>query len=56
MYCTNCHRTNHNVENYKVKRKEDHVLIVYEVITQQMKVQRLVKYSYHICGDIGHKL
>jgi hypothetical protein len=40
MYCTNCHRTNHNVETYRVKRKEDHVPVVYKVITQQIKIQR----------------
>ncbi len=38
MYCTNCHKTNHNVETYKVKRKENFVLTVCEVITQQIKV------------------
>jgi hypothetical protein len=46
MYYTNCHRTNHNVETCKVKRKEDHVPIVFEVTTQQIKVQKLVKNSY----------
>jgi hypothetical protein len=39
MYYTNCHRTNHIVETYKVKRKEDHVPIIFEVTTQQIKVQ-----------------
>jgi hypothetical protein len=34
MYCTNCHRINHNVETYIIKRKEDHVPAVYEVDTQ----------------------
>jgi hypothetical protein len=38
MYCMNCHKTNHNVETYKVKRKEDPILIVFEVTTQQIKV------------------
>jgi hypothetical protein len=38
MYYTNCHRTNHNVENYNVKRKEDFVLPIFEVTTQQIKV------------------
>jgi len=38
MYCTNCHRTNHNVETYRVKRKEDPVPVVSEVITQHIKV------------------
>jgi hypothetical protein len=32
MYYTNCHRTNHDVETYKVKRKEDFVLTISEVI------------------------
>jgi hypothetical protein len=48
--------TNHNVENYRVKRKEDHVLVVSEVTTQHIKVHKHVKYSYHICGDTGHKI
>jgi hypothetical protein len=51
----NCHKTNHNVKTYKVKKKED-VLAIYEVTTQQIKVQMLVRYSYHICGDTGHKI
>jgi len=38
VYCTNCHKTNHNVETYRVKRKEDLVLVISEVITQQIKV------------------
>ncbi len=38
MYYTNCHRKNHNVETYRVKRKENCVLIIFEVIIQQIKV------------------
>jgi hypothetical protein len=34
MYCTNYHRTNHNVETYTVKRKENFIPIVSEVTTQ----------------------
>ncbi len=56
MYCTNCHTRNHNVENYKVKRKEDHVPIVSKVIIQYIKVKRPLKYSCHICGDTKHKI
>jgi hypothetical protein len=56
MYCINYHKTNHNVETYKVKRKEDPIPIVFKVTTQQIKVQRPMRYSYHICGDIGHKI
>jgi len=56
MHCTNCHKKNHNVETCKIKRKENHVPIVFEVIIQQIKVQRLVRYSCHICGDTGHKI
>jgi hypothetical protein len=56
MYCMNCHKTNHNVETYRVKRKEDPIPTIFEVITQQIKVHRPIKYSYHICGDIGHKI
>jgi hypothetical protein len=33
MYCTNCHKTNHNVETCKVKKKEDFVLAVFEITT-----------------------
>jgi hypothetical protein len=53
MYYINCHRTNHNVETCKVKRKEDHFLAIYDVIIQQIKVQKLVRYSCHIRGDMG---
>jgi hypothetical protein len=56
MYCTNFHRTNHNVETCRVKRKEDLVPIVFEVTTQHIKVQRSVKYSCYICGDTKHKI
>jgi len=56
MYYTNCHRTNHNVETYRVKKKEDHVPAIFEVITQHIKVQRPIKYSCHICGDTRHKI
>jgi hypothetical protein len=34
MHCTNCHRKNHNVETYRVKRKEDYVNVVSEITTQ----------------------
>jgi len=30
-YYTNYHKTNHNVETYRVKRKEDHVHAIFEV-------------------------
>jgi hypothetical protein len=29
---------------------------IFEVTTQQIKVQRVVRYCCHICGDIGHKI
>jgi len=38
MNCTNCHWTNHVVETYRIKRKEDLVLVVFEVITQHIKI------------------
>jgi hypothetical protein len=38
MYCTNCHRKNHNAETCKVKRKEDYVPTIFEVTTQQIKI------------------
>ncbi len=34
MYYTNCHRTNHNVETYRIKRNENLVHVVFEVTTQ----------------------
>ncbi len=34
MYYTNCHRKNHNVETYKIKRKENLVVVVSKVIKQ----------------------
>jgi hypothetical protein len=48
--------TNHNVETCRVKRKEDDVPTISEVITQQIKVQKPLGYSCHICGDTGHKI
>jgi hypothetical protein len=56
MYYTNCHKTNHNVETCRVKRKKNLVPIVFEVIIQQIKIYRHVRYSCHICVDIGHKI
>jgi hypothetical protein len=56
MYFTNYHKTNHNVENYRGKRKEDHVPTIYEVTTEHIKIKIHVKYSRHIYGDIGHKI
>ncbi len=34
MYCTNYHMTDHNVETYRVKRKEDYVPTIFKVIIQ----------------------
>jgi len=56
MYYTNHHKTNHNVETCKVKRKEDPIHVVSKLTTQLIKIQRHVRYSYYICGDIGHKI
>jgi len=33
MYCTNCHRTKHNVETCKIKRKEESIIVVSKVTT-----------------------
>jgi hypothetical protein len=38
MYCTNCHRTNHNVETCRIKRKEESILGFFKVTIQQIKV------------------
>jgi len=56
MYYTNCHRKNHNVETYKVKRKENFIPTIFEVTTQHIQIQRPMRYSCHICGDIRHKI
>jgi hypothetical protein len=56
MYYTNCHKTNHNVETYRIKRKENLVPVVSKVATQQIKLQRLMRYACHICGDTRHKI
>jgi hypothetical protein len=56
MYYTNYHMINHNVETYRVKIKEDFIPTIFEATTKQIKVQRPMMYSYHICGDTGHKI
>jgi hypothetical protein len=56
MYYSICHKTNHNVETCRIKRKEDLVLIVSQITTQHIKVKKPMRYSYHICGDTGHKI
>jgi hypothetical protein len=56
MYYTNYHKTNHNVETCRIKKKEHHVLAVSKVTPRQIKVQRPVRYSCHIFGDIKHKI
>jgi len=38
------------------QEKEDHVPAVSQVSTQQIIIQRHVKHSCHICGDIRHKI
>jgi len=43
MYYTNYHKTNHNVETCRVKRKEESILIVFEVTIQQIKVHKPMK-------------
>jgi rubrerythrin len=50
--------TNHNVETCRstIKRKENHVLVVFEVISQQIKVQRPMTYCCHICGHTRHQI
>jgi hypothetical protein len=56
MYYTNCQRINHNVETYRVKRKDGSTIINYEVTIQQIRVQRRIRYSFHICGETRHKI
>ncbi len=38
MYCTNCYKTNHNVETCIIKRKENLVFIAFEITIQHIKV------------------
>ncbi len=54
MYYTNYHKTNHNVETYRVKRKGDLVSTASKVTIQQIKIH--MRQSCHICGDIRHKI
>ncbi len=56
MYCTNCHMTNHNAATCKVKRKYNYVIIIFNVVIQQIKVQRPMRYFCHIYGDTRHKI
>jgi len=37
--------TNHNVETYKIKRKEDLVFVVFKVTIQQIKVKGMLSIS-----------
>jgi hypothetical protein len=37
-------------------RKENLVPVIFEITTQHIKVQRPMRYSYHICGDTRHKI
>ncbi len=48
--------TNHNVENCRIKIKENHVRIIFEVTTQQIKIQKPMMHYCHICDDTGHKI
>ncbi len=54
MYYIICHRKNHYVETYRVKRKENNVPTISEVTIQYIKIQRHVRYSYHICANTRH--
>jgi hypothetical protein len=55
MYCTNYHRTNHNIETCKSK-KEKPIVTATKATTQVGKPPRLLNYPCHICGIVGHKL
>ncbi len=41
MYHTNWHKTNHNVETYRVKRKEEPILTVFKVLLNMLKYREL---------------
>ncbi len=32
------------------------IFVVFKVTTQQIKVPKPMKYSYHICDEIGHRI
>ncbi len=36
MYYTNCHKTNHNVETHRIKRKEESILVISKVAAQHI--------------------
>jgi hypothetical protein len=44
------------LKHAKSKIKEKSISIVYEVTIQQIKIQKHVSYSYHVCGDTRHKI
>jgi hypothetical protein len=56
MYWTNCHRTNHNIETYRSKKKEEHIIATTKATTHVGKPLRPINYPCHICGIVGHKL
>jgi hypothetical protein len=39
-----------------IQKKGKLCFIVSELTTQQIKVQKHMRYSYHICGDTRHKI
>ncbi len=56
MHYTNCHKTNHNLKHVKSKNKIKIILVVFKVTTQQIKIQRPMGYSCHICDEIRHRI
>ncbi len=56
LFCTNYHRTNHNMETCRGKKEEEPTITTIEAIIQVGKAPRPLNYPCHICGIVGHKL
>jgi hypothetical protein len=56
LYCINYHRTNHNVETCRSKKREEPTIAITTAIIQASKAPRPLNCPCHICGIVGHKL
>ncbi len=56
MYYINYHSTNHNVETYRSKKKEEPVVATTKATTQVGKPPKPLNYPCCICGIVDHKL
>jgi hypothetical protein len=55
-YYTNYGRHNHNVNTWRVKKKEESIVAITKVTTHNQKVQKTISYACPICGLNGHKM